>query len=61
MGRQMWPYDATWKYSVRGTPAQTGPWEWAARLKGVKVPVFLAMAGDFYAEHLKRQLAEDEA
>ena len=57
----MWPYEADKAFTVRGTFAQRGPWEWGARLKGVKIPVFLAMAGDFYAEHLKRQLAEDEA
>jgi hypothetical protein len=60
MSRRMWPYEADRQHTVRSTIAQRCAWGRGASIKGVKLPVFLAMAGDFYAEHLKRQLAEDD-
>jgi hypothetical protein len=54
MGRQMWPYAAVCRYAVRGTYEQAGAWDRAARVKGLRTPVFLALAADVYAEHLER-------
>jgi hypothetical protein len=41
MGRQMWPYEAVCRYAVRGTYEQAGAWDRAARVKGLRTPVFL--------------------
>lgn len=52
----MWPYDATVKFNVRATFKQSGAWGRAAGIKGLSVPVFLALAGDIYAEHIEKVL-----
>jgi hypothetical protein len=60
MGRQMWPYEARWKLSVRALDGQHGKWEYWARFKAVPTPVFLALAADIYCEHLERVCARWE-
>jgi hypothetical protein len=60
MARPMWPYDAEVPFRVRATHKQAGSWEYAASIKGLKVPVFLALAADDYARRLKQRIARDE-
>jgi hypothetical protein len=60
MGRRMWPYEAVVPFSVRATYKQAGSWEYAASIKGLKVPVFLALAADDYSRRLKQRIARDE-
>ena len=54
MARPMWPPDAEVRFSVRATIAQSSAWGGGASIKGLSVPVFLALAADVYADHLKR-------
>jgi hypothetical protein len=54
MSRRMWPYEAEVKFNVRATYKQAGAWGYAANIKGLRTPVFLALAADVYAEHLER-------
>jgi hypothetical protein len=54
MSRRMWPYDAEVRFNVRATYKQAGAWGYAARVKGLHTPVFLALAADVYAAHLDR-------
>lgn len=54
MGRPMWPYDALWRFNVRATDKQAGAWEHAAKVKGLRTPLFLALAADVYSAHLER-------
>jgi hypothetical protein len=56
----MWPYAAELKYSVRATYGQAEAWGLAASVKGLSIPVFLALAADDYAERLRRRIARDE-
>jgi hypothetical protein len=60
MSRRMWPYEAVVPFNVRATYKQAGSWEYAASIKGLKVPVFLALAADDYSRRLKRRIARDE-
>lgn len=60
MARPMWASDAVVRYNVRGTYDQAEAWGYAASVKGLPVPVFLALAADDYAERLKRRIARDE-
>jgi len=50
----MWPYEAVVPFNVRATYKQAGAWEYGASIKGLKVPLFLALAADVYAAHLER-------
>ena len=54
MGRQMWPYDAERRFTVRATYKQVSAWSTGASIKGLPLPVFLALAADVYAKHLER-------
>jgi hypothetical protein len=53
VARPMWPPDAEVRYAVRATYQQSAMWGGAAGIKGLPVPVFLALAADVYAEHLQ--------
>ena len=54
MARPMWPPDAEVRFNVRATYQQSASWRGGASIKGLPVPVFLALAADVYAEHLIR-------
>jgi hypothetical protein len=56
----MWASDAVVPFAVRGTYAQSASWRYAASVKGLPVPVFLALAADVYADRLKKRLAREE-
>jgi hypothetical protein len=56
----MWPYEAVRRYAVRGTYEQSARWGYAASIKGLAVPVFLALAADDYADRLVRWIAREE-
>jgi hypothetical protein len=60
MARPMWASDAVVPYAVRGTYEQSASWRYAASVKGLAVPVFLALAADDYAVRLKRRIAREE-
>lgn len=60
MARPMWPSDAVVPFAVRGTYEQSSSWRYAASVKGLPVPVFLALAADVYAERMKRRIAREE-
>ena len=60
MSRRMWPYEAVVPFNVRATYKQAGSWEYAASIKGLKVPVFLALAADDYYRRLKRRIDQDD-
>lgn len=60
MARQMWPYEAVCRYAVRSTYEQSARWRYAASVKGLAVPVFLALAADDYADRLERWFAREE-
>lgn len=53
MARPMWPPGAEVRFNVRATYAQSSAWGGGASIKGLSVPVFLALAADVYAEHLQ--------
>jgi hypothetical protein len=50
----MWPYEAELRFVVRATYEEASTWRDAARIKGLPVPVYLALAADVYSEHLRR-------
>lgn len=52
----MWPHDATWNYTVRGTVRQITAWHRAAEFLGIPVPVYLATAATRYAKNLERRV-----
>ena len=56
----MWSYEAVVPFNVRATYKQAGSWEYAASIKGLKVPVFLALAADDYYQRLERRIAREE-
>lgn len=60
MARRMWPYAAVLRYAVRGTYKQGAAWGYAASIKGLPVPVFLALAADDYADRMKRRHARED-
>jgi hypothetical protein len=60
MSRRMWPYNAERKFSVRGTYEQASAWGYAASVKGLPVPVFIALAADDYADRLMRRIAREK-
>jgi len=60
MARPMWASGAVVRYAVRGTFEQAEAWGLAASVKGLPIPVFLALAADDYAERLKRRIAREE-
>lgn len=59
MARPMWASDAVVRYNVRSTYDQAEAWGYAASVKGLPVPVFLALAADDYAERMKRRHARE--
>jgi len=50
----MWTSEAVIPYSVRADVKQSAKWRYWASVKGLPTPVFLALAADVYADHLKR-------
>lgn len=60
MSRRMWPYEAVVPFNVRATYKQSAAWGYAASIKGLKVPVFLALAADDFYLRLKRRIDRDE-
>ena len=57
MSRPMWPDDHVVKYNVRASYKRSAEWGYWASIKGLPVPVFLALAADEYARHLDRETA----
>ena len=60
MARPMWASDAVVRYAVRATYDQAEAWGYAASVKGLPVPVFLAIAADDYAERRRRRITREE-
>jgi hypothetical protein len=49
----MWPDDHVVKYNVRASYKRSASWGYWAGIKGLPVPVFLALAADEYTRHLE--------
>ena len=60
MALPIWPSDHVVKYNVRASYKRSALWGYWAGVKGLPVPVFLALAADIYTAHLERRHARWE-